>query len=216
VTFLFCYLVLDLYFFPSPLSRSFYSPISKLKTTPPENFSGPVRELTSSPLLEAINKNGLAMFLLVRFFPTNFENFENFPSWLTKKPYFGTGKRVDGSHQSLHFNHVHSRYMGDGHSHRLRFWSLCRCLGFQGQENLAAVNEEFFILFRFRLARSIVNSTLLDLDPLYLSLYSESNFDPSFIRNPCKIQCHSKMSSNHPYIQNNASMHNHPHQEKVS
>ncbi|KAH9173899.1 GWT1-domain-containing protein [Lactarius sanguifluus] len=45
-TFLLCYMLLDLVFFPTPLAMSTYSPIS------------------APPLLEAINRNSLAVFLL--------------------------------------------------------------------------------------------------------------------------------------------------------
>ncbi|TBU26304.1 GWT1-domain-containing protein [Dichomitus squalens] len=78
-TFILGYLVLDLVFFPSPLSRSVYSPTSKLKIHPDAGVlkatgheagagrgrEGSGREGTGAqPLLEAINKNGLMLFLL--------------------------------------------------------------------------------------------------------------------------------------------------------
>lgn len=67
------YLLLDLVFFPSPLSKSIYSPTSKLKVQPdPVVLShgrrsprGPDDIATAAPLLEAINRNGLVFFLLV-------------------------------------------------------------------------------------------------------------------------------------------------------
>ena len=79
-TFLTGYLVLDLAFFPSPLSQSVYSPYSKLKVHPGPDVlragaRGPTRGKADAgagggagapPLLEAINKNGLVLFLLVR------------------------------------------------------------------------------------------------------------------------------------------------------
>ncbi|KAI0797327.1 GWT1-domain-containing protein [Irpex lacteus] len=66
------YLLLDLVFFPSPLSKSVYSPTSKLKVQPdPVVLShgrrsprGPDDTATAAPLLEAINRNGLVFFLL--------------------------------------------------------------------------------------------------------------------------------------------------------
>ena len=73
-TFLLGYLVLDLVFFPSPLSRSVYSPTSKLKVHPNSTRHELGAERTreaaaggggAQPLLEAINKNGLVLFLLV-------------------------------------------------------------------------------------------------------------------------------------------------------
>ncbi|KAI0324103.1 hypothetical protein GY45DRAFT_1439298 [Cubamyces sp. BRFM 1775] len=72
-TFLLGYLVLDLFFFPSPLSKSVYSPTSKLKVHPDPDMLKATRHLRgrdhgaggSAPaLLEAINKNGLVLFLL--------------------------------------------------------------------------------------------------------------------------------------------------------
>ena len=91
-TFILGYLVLDLAFFPSPLSRSVYSPTSKLKLHPDprllsatrhagvgagvgagvdrrrETGTGAEAGAGAQPLLEAINKNGLVLFLLVRVF----------------------------------------------------------------------------------------------------------------------------------------------------
>lgn len=73
-SFLLGYLLLDLIFFPSPMSKSVYSPRSKLKVQPkpptpgregrrdylnPEAIAG-----GAPPLLDAINKNGLVLFLL--------------------------------------------------------------------------------------------------------------------------------------------------------
>lgn len=80
-TVLLCYLLLDLAFFPTPLSKSTYSPVSGLKVVRrPSNDEDNVSDLASTaltmpepsptpapPLLEAINRNSLAVFLLVRF-----------------------------------------------------------------------------------------------------------------------------------------------------
>ncbi|KAI0764344.1 GWT1-domain-containing protein [Trametes elegans] len=71
-TFLLGYLVLDLFFFPSPMSKSVYSPTSKLKVHPDPDVLKATRHLRgqdpgagSAPaLLEAVNKNGLVLFLL--------------------------------------------------------------------------------------------------------------------------------------------------------
>ncbi|KAI0712736.1 GWT1-domain-containing protein [Cerioporus squamosus] len=72
-TFLLGYLVLDLAFFPSPLSKSVYSPMSKLKVHPDPDMLKVTRHSagreweaagSAPPLLEAINKNGLVLFLL--------------------------------------------------------------------------------------------------------------------------------------------------------
>jgi glucosaminylphosphatidylinositol acyltransferase len=75
-SFLLGYLLLDLIFFPSPLSKSVYSKTSKLKVPVANTHSAgsgvmhPQQQQQQQPgnppaLLEAINKNGLAMFLLV-------------------------------------------------------------------------------------------------------------------------------------------------------
>ncbi|KAL1948259.1 hypothetical protein VTO73DRAFT_12334 [Trametes versicolor] len=71
-TFLLGYLVLDLFFFPSPMSKSVYSPTSKLKVHPDPDVLKATRHMRgrelsggSAPaLLEAVNKNGLVLFLL--------------------------------------------------------------------------------------------------------------------------------------------------------
>ncbi|EPS97371.1 hypothetical protein FOMPIDRAFT_1128736 [Fomitopsis schrenkii] len=66
VSFVLGYLCLDLAFFASPLSRSTYSPYSKLKVQPDrrdERFAV-AGDAAAPPLLDAINKNGLVLFLL--------------------------------------------------------------------------------------------------------------------------------------------------------
>ncbi|KIP02797.1 hypothetical protein PHLGIDRAFT_111619 [Phlebiopsis gigantea 11061_1 CR5-6] len=71
-SFLLGYLLLDLVFFSSPLSRSVYSPTSKLKVQPDPVLLGYGRRdgrgsdgTPGAPaLLEAINRNGLVFFLL--------------------------------------------------------------------------------------------------------------------------------------------------------
>ncbi|KAI8996653.1 GWT1-domain-containing protein [Trametes punicea] len=72
-TFLLGYLVLDLLFFPSPLSKSVYSPTSKLKVHPdPDMLKATQRTKgrdaglggSAPALLEAVNANGLVLFLL--------------------------------------------------------------------------------------------------------------------------------------------------------
>ena len=110
-TVLLCYFLLDLAFFPTPLSKSTYSPVSGLKVVRrPNNSSDNDSDSTStlsspsssmplhrthasglsprmtttrmagpSPmpaphLLEAINRNSLAIFLLVRFSPSHFSH----------------------------------------------------------------------------------------------------------------------------------------------
>ncbi|TFY51306.1 hypothetical protein EVJ58_g10637 [Rhodofomes roseus] len=72
VTFLLGYMCLDLAFFASPFSRSTYSPYSKLKVQPDpamlkkDERHGIAAEGSAPALLEAINRNGLSLFLLVR------------------------------------------------------------------------------------------------------------------------------------------------------
>jgi glucosaminylphosphatidylinositol acyltransferase len=90
-TILLSYLLLDLAFFPTPLAKSTYSPVSGLKVVrQPSNSRAvsPTRAVPLSPsvppgsptkptqgphpmpppaLLDAINRNSLAVFLLVRF-----------------------------------------------------------------------------------------------------------------------------------------------------
>ncbi|KAH8984819.1 GWT1-domain-containing protein [Lactarius akahatsu] len=85
-TFLLCYMLLDLAFFPTPLAKSTYSPVSGLKVVRRPNDDDDDRDRTASPLvppyrattssssapspmpapplLEAINQNSLAVFLL--------------------------------------------------------------------------------------------------------------------------------------------------------
>ncbi|KAI9438149.1 GWT1-domain-containing protein [Lactarius indigo] len=88
-TFLLCYMLLDLAFFPTPLAKSTYSPVSGLKVvrrpsddddddrtlSPASPLVPPYRATTTTmssgpspmpapPLLEAINQNSLAVFLL--------------------------------------------------------------------------------------------------------------------------------------------------------
>ncbi|OBZ76469.1 Carboxypeptidase S1 [Grifola frondosa] len=72
-TFLLGYLVLDLFFFGSPLSKSVYSPTSKLKVHPDpvvisrSRRDGRMRDdvAQSAPaLFDAVNRNGLVLFLL--------------------------------------------------------------------------------------------------------------------------------------------------------
>jgi len=68
-SFLLAYFLLDLFFFPSPLSKSIYSPTSKLKV-PKERRKFPTEAqaplVRDAPvLLQAVNQNGLSVFLLV-------------------------------------------------------------------------------------------------------------------------------------------------------
>ena len=93
VSFVLGYLSLDLAFFASPLSRSTYSPYSKLKVHPPDPAALRGRthkgargagDAGAPPLLEAINKNGLVLFLLVS----------------VSADVFGVGEGADGGGQA--------------------------------------------------------------------------------------------------------------------
>ncbi|KAH9921820.1 GWT1-domain-containing protein [Fomitopsis serialis] len=70
VSFILGYMCLDLAFFASPLSKSTYSPYSKLKVQhdpvmlKKDDRHGHTVEGSAPALLDAINKNGLALFLL--------------------------------------------------------------------------------------------------------------------------------------------------------
>ncbi|KAL6304631.1 GWT1-domain-containing protein [Sparassis latifolia] len=71
-SFLLGYILLDLIFFPSPFSKSTYSPTSKLKVHPDPGLLDKRKnkpELTETPpaLFEAVNRNGLVLFLLANF-----------------------------------------------------------------------------------------------------------------------------------------------------
>jgi len=71
-SFILAYFLLDLFFFPSPLSKSIYSPTSKLKV-PKERRRFPIETQTppmkdAPALLQATNQNGLSVFLLVSRF----------------------------------------------------------------------------------------------------------------------------------------------------
>lgn len=77
-TFLLAYLVLDLILFPSPLTKSVYDPNSRLKVHSRAAAFEMARastkaEGTAPALLDAINRNGLAFFLVVSIFKTQCE-----------------------------------------------------------------------------------------------------------------------------------------------
>lgn len=68
-TFLLCYVLLDLAFFSAPHNTSYYSPVSKLKVRPDPALAERRKYAIAwavPPLLAAVNKNGLALFVLVR------------------------------------------------------------------------------------------------------------------------------------------------------
>jgi len=85
-SFILGYFLLDLFFFPSPLSKSIYSPTSKLKVpkdrrkVPTEFQTSPLKD--APVLLRAINQNGISVFLLANVstgfvnltFPTMYMN----------------------------------------------------------------------------------------------------------------------------------------------
>lgn len=66
-TFLLCYVLLDLAFFSAPHNTSYYSPVSKLKVRPDPALAERRKYAIAwavPPLLAAVNKNGLALFVL--------------------------------------------------------------------------------------------------------------------------------------------------------
>ncbi|KAI0031804.1 GWT1-domain-containing protein [Vararia minispora EC-137] len=65
-TFLLLYLALDLLLCPSPLSTSVYDPVSHLKVRARANTHDGRAAPAAPRLLDAVNRNGLAFFLLVR------------------------------------------------------------------------------------------------------------------------------------------------------
>ena len=77
-TFLLAYLILDLVLFPSPLSSTVYDPTSGLKVrarVPSIAAASGSRVRGSAPeLLDAINRNGLAFFLIVRRYLLSLRN----------------------------------------------------------------------------------------------------------------------------------------------
>ena len=151
-TFILGYLVLDLAFFASPLSRSVYSPTSKLKLHPDPRLLSATRAGTggggerrreagagaeanggAQPLLEAINKNGLVLFLLVRApFPTLW------PLFLMRTG-STTGERGDGADQPVDADDVRERLGGNGRADALQLRRVCSCVGMSVQEDLAVL-----------------------------------------------------------------------------
>ncbi|KZT26017.1 GWT1-domain-containing protein, partial [Neolentinus lepideus HHB14362 ss-1] len=65
-TFILGYLLLELFFFPSPFSKSIYSPTSKLKVQVDTiaDAQAQLEPRRGPPLLEAVNRNSLVLFLL--------------------------------------------------------------------------------------------------------------------------------------------------------
>lgn len=132
-SFILAYFLLDLFFFPSPLSKSTYSPTSKLKV-PKDRRKAPTESQTPSSkdapvLLRAINHNGLSVFLLVSKFMTS--------SGLELTGI--TGQRVNRLHQSVISHDVHERHVCDGDPEYLFNWYLPVCMGDEGSEAMEAV-----------------------------------------------------------------------------
>jgi hypothetical protein len=122
-SFILGYLLLDLFFFPSPRSKSAYPSTSKLKV-PVDNHSPlrPQQQQAGNPpaLLEAFNKNGLALFLLVRCFVQTF-----FFS-LIMVSYNFEGECRYGTCQLDDSDDVYARFLGDDRVEFVWIWCV-RC-----------------------------------------------------------------------------------------
>ena len=141
-TFLLGYLLLDLVFFPSPLSKSVYSPTSKLKVQPEQPILRPDKRGSRGPdgvappsLLDAVNQNGLVLFLLVSC------------STLVVLPVGGSlkyiaGKYCDRSHQLVDADDVYFKYLGVPYLERIFFRSLARSVVVQRQKVVAVLRVE--------------------------------------------------------------------------
>lgn len=166
------YLLLDLLFFASPMSKSMYSPTSKLKVHPevrrkdsngtryassssttatstsiPDSSSVSAVGLTGEKrggaptLLEAVNKNGLVLFLLVRLYivylASQYLCFAHLVNRLL------VGKCRYGTHQSIHTNDVCFRWVGDGGFGVVCIWDVWGSLDLSRKETLAILS--FFL-----------------------------------------------------------------------
>jgi hypothetical protein len=133
-SFILAYFLLDLFFFPSPLSKSIYSPTSKLKV-PKERWKFPVETQTppvkdAPVLLQAINQNGLSVFLLVSGFVIS----------VGRKLTGITGKRGDWLRQPGVPHDVHERRVCDGYPEYLFDCRMPICMDDEGPEALEAVD----------------------------------------------------------------------------
>lgn len=134
-TFLFGYFLLDLFFFPSALSQSVYSPTSKLKVHSPSGAL-PRDQLLQQPvegnppvLLEAINRNGLVLFLLVSDLPLSALH-------ILRPP---LGKRRHWADKSINTYNVLVRLVGYARLGLIFVCYLCDCLELQRSADMAAL-----------------------------------------------------------------------------
>lgn len=137
-SFMLAYLLLDLVFFPSPLSKSIYSPTSKLKVQPDpvllnrdrSNAKGSEGTQIAPALLEAVNQNGLVIFLIVRT-----------RSLSARSP--GTnsrlGQRFDRIDQSCHPDDVCVGLVGYGDVVLVCFHNFCYRLAGERQKAFACI-----------------------------------------------------------------------------
>ena len=134
-SFILAYFLLDLFFFPSPLSTSIYSPTSKLKV-PKERRKFPTEAQTppakdAPALLQATNQNGLSVFLLVSEFTIS-----------DKSELTGiTGKCDDWLYQPDIPYDVHERRVRDGNPEWLFDHRLLIRMDDEEPEALEAVDE---------------------------------------------------------------------------
>jgi hypothetical protein len=150
-TILLSYLLLDLAFFPTPLAKSTYSPVSGLKvvrqpssrsvvsptravpfppSVPPGSPTTPTQGPCPMPppvLLDAINRNSLAVFLIVRF-PS--------PPFLLVYVYADdlawngmAGERGDRGSEPVDADDVRVRWTCNGGASRVRVRCVCVRVG---------------------------------------------------------------------------------------
>lgn len=150
-SFILAYFLLDLFFFPSPLSKSIYSPTSKLKV-PKGSRKFPTETQTpllkdAPALLQATNQNSLSVFLLVSesVIPEG------------RKLTGITGECGDWLRQPGVPYHVHERHVCDGDPECLFCWHLPICMGGEGPETLETI--EYWTNVQLRLSCVIKRQT---------------------------------------------------------
>jgi hypothetical protein len=141
-TFMFGYLFLDLFFFPSPLSKSVPSPSSKLKVPIESNTIPRDQRLTpvvGNPpaLLEAVNRNGLILFLLVGRLPYSRPLYM---TTLSLTHYTNSGQYYHRAHKSLDTHDVYVWLVGNVYFGWICMWHMCGCMEFQRSADLATLS----------------------------------------------------------------------------
>ena len=149
--FLLSYFILDTVFYPTPE----HSKTRKLSSTrdteakePLSNFQRNSHDrqakATPAPLLDAINKNGLALFLLV-----SADSF-SFPVLFTG---IKQGKRMYGSDQSIYSHNRRIQYVRSGNSWYLYIYPLRSSLGHKGMAHSKALDNQYTINDRIQSQR---------------------------------------------------------------